>query len=189
MRKSTKWVVTPRRGKPVEIQALWYNALKLMEFWSWSLGKSNENYGRMAQKVRESFNARFWYDEGGYLFDVVDTSQGDDRSFRPNQIFSISLRFPVLDPKHWKSVVDSVERLLTPYGLRTLEPEDKNYHPHYQGNRWERDAAYHQGLVWPWLIGGFLDTWLKVYDDPGKVREFLKPFEKHLTEAGIGSGQ
>ena len=186
--KVDEWVVTPRRGKPVEIQALWYNALKLMEVWSWSLGKSNETYGRMAQKVRESFNARFWFDEGGYLYDVVDTSQGDDRSFRPNQIFSISLRFPVLDPKHWKSVVDSVEkRLLTPYGLRTLEPEDKNYHPHYQGNRWERDAAYHQGLVWPWLIGGFLDAWTKVYDDPGKVREFLKPFEKHLTEAGIGS--
>jgi predicted glycogen debranching enzyme len=186
--KVDEWVVTPRRGKPVEIQALWFNALKLMEIWSNLLGKPEENYEQLANEVFKSFNTKFWYENGQYLYDVIDTNQGDDASLRPNQIFSIALHFPVLHSHRWKSVVDLVEaKLLTPFGLRTLDPADKDYHGYYRGNRWERDAAYHQGLVWPWLIGGFMDAWKKVYQDQQKAGEFLKSFELHLTKAGIGT--
>lgn len=186
--KVDEWVVTPRRGKPVEIQALWFNALKLMEHWSQMLNHPSEFYGSLAQKVFESFNTRFWYEKGGYLYDVVDSHKGSDASLRPNQIFTISLRFPILKKDLWKPVVDKVEeRLLTPYGLRTLDPQDRHYHAHYEGNRWNRDAAYHQGLVWTWLIGSFLDAWNKVYQDHQKAQQFFKALEEHLKEEGIGT--
>jgi predicted glycogen debranching enzyme len=185
--KVDEWVVTPRRGKPVEIQALWFNALKLMESWSHLLNKESQRFADLAQKVYTSFNSRFWY-EKGYLFDVIDTPKGNDSSLRPNQIISMSLRFPILNQDQWKSVVDIIEtKLLTPFGLRTLDPAHKDYHGHYEGSRWERDAAYHQGLVWTWLMGHFIDAWQKVYNDSDKTTDFLKPFEGHLKDAGIGT--
>ncbi len=186
--KVDEWVVTPRRGKPVEIQGLWFNALKLMETWSQLLEKPDELYFDLSKKVFESFNQRFWYEKGGYLFDVVDTERGSDDSLRPNQIMALSLRFPVLDQKFWKPVIDVIEKkLLTPLGLRTLDPLDKRYHGRYTGSRWDRDAAYHQGLVWTWLIGPFFDAYKKIYQDPHKIEDLLKYFSLHLQEAGIGT--
>jgi len=186
--KVDEWVVTPRRGKPVEIQALWYNALKLMESWSSTLGKSGDVYTELANRVAVSFNQRFWFQEGGYLYDVVDTEKGDDASLRPNQIMAVSLRFPVLEQKFWKPVVDVVEaKLLTPLGLRTLDQADRRYHGHYEGSLWDRDAAYHQGLVWTWLIGPFFDAYKKIYNEPEKVKGLLQAFEPHLQQAGVGT--
>jgi predicted glycogen debranching enzyme len=182
------WVVTPRRGKPVEIQALWYNALRLMERWAGTLGKASERYAALAARARGSFNARFWYEAGGYLQDVIDTEEGDDSSLRPNQIFALSLRFPVLDERRWRPVLDLVQdRLLTPFGLRTLDPGAPDYHPRYEGDLRTRDAAYHQGLVWAWLIGHLVDAWTRVHGDASGSRRFLAAFERHLTEAGIGT--
>jgi predicted glycogen debranching enzyme len=183
------WVVTPRRGKPVEIQALWYNALRLMTDWARLLGKPPERYVSLAGQANRSFNERFWYEAGGHLYDVIDGEEGQhDPSLRPNQIFSLSLRYPVLAEARWKAVVDVVaERLLTPYGLRTLDPSHKDYHPKYEGDLWARDSAYHQGLVWAWLIGPFLDAWRRVYPDLGEARRILAGLLAHLQDAGVGS--
>jgi predicted glycogen debranching enzyme len=186
--KVADWVVTPRRGKPVDVQALWYNALRLMQVWAQELEQPSEPYVGLAERARESFNQRFWYKDGGYLFDVINGNDGSDLKLRPNQIFALSLRFPVLDKNFWKPVVDVVEeRLLTPVGLRTLAPGDKDYRPHYEGDRWARDAAYHQGLVWPWLIGHFLDARRRVYGQSFDTRHYLMGFEEQLREAGIGT--
>lgn len=150
------WVVTPRRGKAVEINALWYNALRLIGHWT---GKPLEE----AERCYASFNRRFWCPEG-YLYDVIDGPEGNDSSLRPNQIFALSLRFPVLEESRWKQVVERVRReLLTPVGLKTLAERDPNFKPYYDGDLRARDAAYHQGTVWPWLIGPFIDAWMKVY--------------------------
>jgi predicted glycogen debranching enzyme len=187
--KVEDWVVTPRRGKPVEIQALWYNALCLMTVWSELLGESGkEFFDQQAKKAFESFNSRYWYAEGKYLFDVIDGEAGDDPSLRPNQVFAFSLRFPILKRDRWAAVLDIVDqKLLTPFGLRTLDPSHKDFRNRYEGDRWARDAAYHQGLVWTWLIGPFMDAWLRVHGDSELARQFIKPFEKHLHEAGIGT--
>lgn len=186
--KVDEWVVTPRRGKPVEIQALWFNALKLMEQWGQALNEPVADYRVLAEKVHTSFNTHFWFTEGGYLYDVIDAERGYDIALRPNQIFAISLRYPVLKSECWKAVIDIVEeKLLTPLGLRTLDPAHPDYHGRYEGDRWNRDAAYHQGLVWAWLIGHFVDAWKKVYHDPQKAREFFQAFEIHLGEAAIGT--
>jgi predicted glycogen debranching enzyme len=187
--KVADWVVTPRRGKPVEIQALWYNALRLLERWAEELGEAKTYYADLAARVHESFNTRYWYEKGGYLSDVIDGEDpADTTRLRPNQIFAVSLRFPVLDASLWKPVVDVVEeKLLTPYGLRTLAPGEKEYRPRYEGDRWARDAAYHQGLVWPWLIGHFLDARRRVYGHSHDNRHFLRAFEGHLRDAGIGT--
>ena len=148
-----------------------------------------DKVARYAEQARDSFNRRFWNADGKYLYDVVDGEQGDDAAFRPNQIFAISLDHPVLDEARWKAVVDQVsERLLTPFGLRSLAPGHPDYKATYSGDLRSRDAAYHQGTVWAWLIGPFIDAWLRVH--PGefdKAREFLAGFEPHLREAGIGS--
>jgi predicted glycogen debranching enzyme len=182
------WVVTPRRGKPVEIQALWYNALRLMATWGEDLGKSSEEFLALAQRAFDSFNARFWFEPGGYLFDVIDGEKGDDSSFRPNQVFSMSLRFPILAEAFWRAVLDCVaERLLTPVGLRSLDRDHEDYKPNYDGDLRNRDAAYHQGTVWAWLIGHFLDAWRRVYPDAKNARALLLGFEEHLRDAGIGS--
>lgn len=182
------WVVTPRRGKPVEIQALWYNALRLMEVWAEELGEPSDDYRELAEQAAESFNARFWFESGGYLYDVIDGEQGDDPSLRPNQIFAISLRFPILEEPRWRSVLETVaDRLLTPVGLRSLEPGHRDYQPYYVGDLRARDAAYHQGTVWAWLIGHFLDAWRKVHPNDARERTMLKGLEAHLREAGIGT--
>lgn len=189
--KMGDWVVTPRRGKAVEINALWYNALRLLEEWTHKgLGEEvARSIAPYAEQAYRSFNERFWYEKGGYLYDVVDGEQGDDPACRPNQIFAISLRHPVLDPTKWKPVLEVVrERLLTPVGLRSLAPDHLDYKPTYDGDLRARDAAYHQGTVWAWLIGPFVDAWLKVYpEDRRGARRFLQGFVPHLTEACIGS--
>jgi predicted glycogen debranching enzyme len=182
------WVVTPRRGKPVEIQALWYNALKWMAAWSAEIGESPTMYEDYAQRARKAFNRRYWNEARGCLKDVIDGPDGDDVSLRPNQIFAISLPHPVLEERHWASVVDVVRReLLTPFGLRTLSRDHPDYKQHYRGDLRSRDAAYHQGTVWPWLLGHFIDAWLKVHPDPVEARAMLRAFPEHLYEAGIGS--
>jgi predicted glycogen debranching enzyme len=183
------WVVTPRRGKAVEINALWYNALRLLADWLREAQDPDaDEVAVVADKAHGSFNSRFWYDAGGYLYDVVDGEDGDDTAFRPNQIFAIALDHPVLDRGHWQAVVTAVRaKLVTPVGLRSLAPGEPDYKPHYFGDLRARDAAYHQGTVWAWLIGPFIDAWLRVYpDDRAAARHFLDGFEPHLAQAGIG---
>jgi predicted glycogen debranching enzyme len=187
------WIVTPRRGKAVEINALWYNALRLLEKWlqeenvSAPVGKIT----KLADLARQSFNQRFWNAETGHLYDVVDGEDGqDDPACRPNQLFAMSLSHPVLDPAHWASVFRNVQdRLLTPVGLRTLSPDHPDYKATYHGDLRTRDAAYHQGTVWPWLVGSYTDAWLRVYPEQRKeARDYLNELlERHLHEACIGS--
>jgi predicted glycogen debranching enzyme len=185
------WVVTPRRGKAVEINALWYNALRLLE--GWVRDEQGEDASRPlaehAERARVSFNHRFWYAAGGYLYDVVDGEADDDPACRPNQVFAIALDHPVLDRSRWEPVLDVVRRrLLTPVGLRSLAPGHPDYKPQYYGDLRSRDATYHQGTVWAWLIGPFLDAWLKLHpDDRAGGRRFLAGFAEHLGEACIGS--
>jgi len=189
--KMDNWVVTPRRGKPVEINALWYNALRLLENW---LTEENEpehavRVAACAQKARASFNARFWSEPLQHLLDVVDGPDGDDSACRPNQLFAISLKHPVLDESRWPAVVEVARaKLLTPVGLRSLSPDHKDFKPKYDGDLRLRDGAYHQGTVWAWLIGPFVDAWLKVH--PGDFEtagKFLDGFERHLNDACVGS--
>jgi predicted glycogen debranching enzyme len=188
--KVDDWVVTPRRGKPVEINALWYNALRLVTEWLREEGDplalQTHDY---ADRARESFNRRFWFDEGGYLYDVVDGEQGDDSACRPNQIMAVSLDHPVLDRARWLPVFDVVkERLLTPVGLRSLAPGHRDYKAQYYGDLRARDAAYHQGTVWGWLVGPFVDAWLRLHpDDTAGARRCLEGFEAHLSDAGVGT--
>ncbi len=191
------WVVTPRRGKAVEINALWYNALRLLEHWleeesveaATALPEPRPTIRELASRARASFNARFWNAEAGYLLDVVDGEKGDDPACRPNQLFAISLPHPILEPSRWRPVVDVVrQRLLTPVGLRSLAPGHPDYKSTYSGDLRARDAAYHQGTVWGWLIGPFVDAWLKVHpDDRAGARRFLEGLVPHLDEACIGS--
>lgn len=188
--KVNDWVVTPRRGKAVELNALWYNALNLLASWLDEEDPSAALKMRgHAQRARETFNQRFWYEDGGYLYDVIDGPQGPDSSCRPNQIFAISLDYPILDQKYWPAVLQAVEsNLLTPVGLRSLAPSHPDYKACYKGDLLTRDAAYHQGTVWGWLIGPFIDAWLKVHSqDFNGAKKFLAGFEKHLGEAGIGT--
>ena len=185
------WVVTPRRGKAVEINGLWYNALRLMERWSREEGDESAAHALAghADRARASFNRRFWYEAGGYLYDVVDGPDGDDPSLRPNQLLAVSPRFPVLDPQRWRSVLRVVrEKLVTPVGLRSLAPGSPEYKARYYGDLRARDAAYHQGTVWAWLVGPLVDAWLKVEpDDRATAWGFLQGFKAHLGEACLGT--
>ncbi|MGI9086165.1 MAG: amylo-alpha-1,6-glucosidase [Chthoniobacterales bacterium] len=191
--KMGDWVVTPRRGKAVEINALWFNALKLLEGWLRETGDdaAAQKYGEHAQRAYDSFNRRFWFAEGGYLYDVVDclAGDGDDSACRPNQIFAVSLDHPALQQDRWAAVVEVVQReLLTPFGLRSLSPKHPDYKPTYHGDLRTRDAAYHQGTVWAWLIGPFIDAWEKVHpNESSKAHRFLERFPEHLSEAGLGT--
>jgi predicted glycogen debranching enzyme len=184
------WVVTPRRGKAVELNALWYNALCLLDTWTRRYGGGGAlNVSGHARRAYESFNKRFWYEEGGYLYDLVDGEHGPDPSCRPNQIFAISLPHPVLDKARWPAVLDVVRsKLLTPVGLRSLAPLSPDYKPRYYGDLRSRDAAYHQGTVWAWLIGPFIDACLKVNErDRAGARQILAGFQQHLDDACVGS--
>jgi predicted glycogen debranching enzyme len=184
------WVVTPRRGKAVEINALWFNALRLMERWAPDHGDAAGEYRDRADRAERSFNERFWNAQAGYLFDVVDAEGGgNDPKCRPNQVFAISLPHPVLARERWAPVMQVVrERLLTPVGLRSLAPGDPDFKARYFGDLRARDAAYHQGTVWGWLVGPFVDAWLKVYpDDVDGARRALLGFVPHLDQACIGS--
>ena len=185
------WVVTPRRGKAVEINSLWYNALRLLEGWISEERGSVEAQpiAEQAECTRVNFQNKFWNQELGFLFDVIEGESGNDPACRPNQILAISLRHPILDESQWKAVVDVVQqRLVTPVGLRSLAPGHPDYKSRYYGDLRARDAAYHQGTVWGWLIGPFLDAWLKVYpDNPVGARKLLEGFVPHLAEGCIGS--
>ena len=185
------WVVTPRRGNAVEIQALWYNALCIMEDFAHRLGDENarKRYGGLATLTRWSFNRLFWNDKG-YLFDVVSGGP-PDASIRPNQIFAVSLPYTMLRPERAKLVVDVVqEHLLTPYGLRTLAPSDPQYRGRYTGDPHSRDGAYHQGTVWPWLMGPFITAFIKVNGGSQAARQqaetWLSSLKDHLAAAGLG---
>jgi predicted glycogen debranching enzyme len=181
------WVVTPRRGKAVEINALFYNALCLLAQWLAEEGIADPRIGKAAERARVAFGNRFWNASEGYLFDVVDGPHGNDPALRPNQIFAVSLPHAVLDSSRWQAVVDIVERtLLTPVGLRSLAPSHADYKPTYDGDLRARDAAYHQGTVWSWLIGPFVDAWQRVH--PGSdASHFLAGFVPHLDDACIGT--
>jgi glycogen debranching enzyme len=160
-----------------------------MESWANRLAYDALEYGILLAQVRDNFARRYWYEEGGYLYDVVDGEHGDDPAFRPNQIFAISLANPVLEEARWERIVHQVrDRLLTPVGLRSLAPDDPDFKPRYFGDLRARDAAYHQGTVWAWLIGPFIDAWLRVHPDAREqARGFLAGFADHLSESGIGS--
>jgi predicted glycogen debranching enzyme len=185
------WVVTPRRGKAVELNALWYNALKLMQRWSNVDGDDDfaAQCARHAQRAFESFNRRFWCAEAGHLYDVIDGPAGDDAALRPNQLLAISLPHPVLEQARWEAVLAVCrQELLTPVGLRSLAPAHPDYRRTYEGNLRERDAAYHQGTVWPWLIGPFIDAWLNAHPgDEATARAFLDGLLEHLDDFGVGS--
>ena len=185
------WVVTPRHGKPVEIQALWYNSLRVMEQLAAKFkdATAKQKYGAMAEKACASFNKVFWNEEAGCLYDVV-TSELRDASIRPNQVLAVSLTNSMITPKRAQSILRVVEHeLLTPRGLRTLSPKDPNYIGRYQGDPRNRDGAYHQGTVWPWLMGPFITAHVKTFGvKAGRefAIEWLSNFQDHLGEACLG---
>ena len=190
--KAGDMVFTPRIGKPVEIQALWYNALCIMADFAEKFGdrKDGEKYLQMADNAKRSFNDLFWNEAEECLFDVVDGEQ-KDASVRPNQIFAVSLPNTMLSIGRAQKIVQKVEaELLTPFGLRSLSPKDSRYCPIYTGTPFERDSAYHEGTVWAWLTGSFVDAYRKVNangrETENRIDEILQSFKTHLTEAGIG---
>jgi predicted glycogen debranching enzyme len=187
--KAGDWVVTPRRGKAVEINALWYNALRLAADWFNRTGdrEGAEQLARAAERAQGSFNRRFWNERAGCLYDVVDGESGDDPAIRPNQLFAISLPHAVLDPARWPAVLDVVEReLVTPVGLRSLSPHHPDFKPTYRGDLLTRDAAYHQGTVWSWLIGPYVDALLRVRNDTNAARRALDGLIAHLGQNCVG---
>ena len=193
--KVDDWVVTPRIGKPVEVNALWYNALIVMVQLAKILGKTETEYQQLAQKTKQGFQ-RFWNSDLAYCYDVVDSPDGNDDSLRPNQIFAVSLpaidqktNFPeLLTPQQQKSVVNTCAReLLTSSGLRSLAVSHPDYQGYYGGDRWQRDGAYHQGTVWGWLIGHFVQAHLKVYQKPDVAKSFLIPMANHLTAGCVSN--
>ena len=177
-------------GKPVEINAYWYNTLKIMELYAPKVGEDGAPYGELAQKVRRSFNEQFWMEDKHCLRDVISGTKSDEQ-IRCNQIWAVSLPFAVLDRERELEVVDTVfEKLYTPYGLRTLEETDPEFHPFYGGEMIERDLAYHQGTVWTFPLGGYYLAYLKVHDysEDAKqtVRCQLEVMEAALREGCIG---
>ena len=187
--------VTPREGKAVEIQALWYNTLCTMQQLANRFGETEleQKYMAMADKTSQSFNEKFWSPEAGYLFDVLNPS-GADASLRPNQILAISLDYPILDRARWQQVIDAINgQLATPYGLRTLSPSDPKYIGKYLGDRASRDLAYHNGTIWPWLLGPFVSAYLKNegYDERSRehvMQKLILPFfTAGIKLAGLGT--
>lgn len=179
--------ITARIGKPVEINALWFNALQVMAWLASEVGKRGEEYKRLAERVKKSF-ARYWNRERQCCFDVIDGPNGDDGSLRPNQVFAVSLPESPLGEEQRKQVVLMCAlHLLTPHGLRSLDPADPAYLGHYGGSQAQRDSAYHQGTVWPWLLGPFVLAHLRVYGNPQQAFAFLEPMAHHLSTAGLGT--
>ncbi|GCE20418.1 amylo-alpha-1,6-glucosidase [Dictyobacter kobayashii] len=185
------WVVTPRFGKPVEINALWYYALTAMETWAVRLSTDAAQYGQLRALVRQHFAARFWYAEGGYLYDVVDVegvAGRNDASLRPNQLFAAALTHELLSEQQVASMLQQVtEHLLTPAGLRSLSPDDPAYQSRFSGDQKQRDSAYHQGAVWQWLIGPYVDVHLRVHNDPAALLPLLQPFAQQLWSTCLGT--
>ena len=185
------WVVTPRHGKPVEIQALWYNALRMMEdlakrFKDW---KAEKRYEEMAERARDSFNRSFWNQEAGCLYDVID-GDARDGSLRPNQVLAISLTHSMVSAERAEQILQVIEReLLAPRGLRTLAPSDPRYAGRYQGDSRSRDSVYHQGTAWPWLMGPYITAYVKTFGEKAGrdvAAEWLEEFSKHLGEGCLG---
>lgn len=180
-------VITPRIGKPVEVNALWYNALAAMGEFSQHLGKSPAVYNTLAASALAGFN-RFWNPVTGYCFDVLDGPHGNEASLRPNQLLAVSLPQSPLSPDQQRAVVIACSQaLLASYGMRSLAPSDPAYQGIYTGDQSHRDAAYHQGTVWAWLTGPFLDAHLRVFGDRALALRILEPFADHLSGAGLGS--
>jgi predicted glycogen debranching enzyme len=185
--KVDDWVVTPRIGKPVEINALWYNALRIMADLARHLGESSEPYDGAAERVRASF-VRFWNEVTGYCYDVIEGPGGDDAKLRPNQLFAVCLPFSPLTVTQQRAVVDvCAHHLVTPHGLRSLAPFEPGYTGHYGGDRRQRDAAYHQGTIWGWLMGPFVRAHLRIYGHPAAARSYLQPLFQQLAGHGVGS--
>jgi predicted glycogen debranching enzyme len=202
--KVDDWVVTPRIGKPIEVNALWYNALLIMAQFAEKLGVAGAEYRLLADQTRKGFQ-RFWYADGGYCYDFLDGPEGEEDAFRPNQIFAVAL--PALDWRlgerssrkaplgpdllshaQQKAVVDRVARqLLTSHGLRSLAPDHPDYKGQYKGDRYERDGCYHQGTVWGWLMRPFVQAHLRVYQKPTLAKSFLEPMADHLRDGCIGN--
>ena len=184
--KVADWVVTPRAGKPVEIGALWYNALERMASLAACIDEPDV-YSAIAERTRAGFD-RFWNDAAGCCFDVIDGPSGNDPSIRPNQLFAVSLPHSPLQAGRQRAIVEKcAAELLTSSGLRTLAPSDPRFTPHYGGSQHDRDAAYHQGTVWPWLLGSFAVAHARVFGDPPLARSFLTPLAEQLTDAGLGT--
>ncbi|MEB3252717.1 MAG: amylo-alpha-1,6-glucosidase [Cyanobacteriota bacterium] len=198
------WVITPRIGKPIEINALWYNALLTLSQFSEALGQPSDDYRTLAEQTRQGLQ-RFWSDRLGHCYDVIDGPDGDDPSLRPNQIFAVALpglnawpqtssqaspqhHQPIFSPLRQKAIVDRVaQTLLTSYGLRSLSPHHPNYAGHYGGDPVQRDSQYHQGPVWGWLMGPFVQAHWQVYQDSAAAQSFLAPLADHLISGCIGS--
>jgi predicted glycogen debranching enzyme len=186
------WVVTPRMGKPVEIQALWYNALKIFAYLL-DLNYQSQNASAMeeaAQKAKDTFLSRFWNQDGNYLYDLIDENNQPDASIRPNQLFAISLPFPLIEGEKAQAVFNCVEEhLYTPVGLRSLSPDDQGYYGSYEGDWKRRDASYHQGGVWSWLLGPYVDVMMRVSGDHAHrlSQKVIYDFAYHLEEGCIGS--
>jgi len=185
------WVVTPRQGKAVEVNALWYNALMIMSELSREFGFGDEadRYTERAHKVAKVFTEVFWEEQNGYLYDCVD---GDhkDAAIRPNQIFAISLPFALVSGKRAKQIFSVItEKLVTPFGLRSLSPDDSNYRPHYEGDPLSRDGAYHQGTVWSWLLGPYITALVKIEGTIGQkwAERIIEMMIPHLSDGCIGS--
>ena len=183
------WVVTPRIGKPVEINALWYNTLRILSlFLQERDNDAAKHYQTLADKARASFHSRFLLPGQSHLADVIDGPNGDDLTMRPNQIFAISLPFPLLEGAEAEMVVNAVGRtLLTTYGLRSLSSDNPAYRGDYIGDQRRRDSGYHQGPVWPWLMGAYVEAHYRVYHDAQAALALLQPFQYHLSDAGLGS--
>ena len=182
------WVVTPRMGKPVEVNALWYNALRILQHLAERFGQ-RADYGQRAAEVRASFERLFWCEDRGYLCDVV-APEGPDWAIRPNQVFALSLPFPLVEGERARRVLSVIDQhLLTPRGLRSLSPSDPAYCARYAGGPWERDGAYHQGTVWAWLIGPYITALCRCHGRAGRQRgrALLDGFAEHLHEAGLGT--
>ncbi|MBN2110854.1 MAG: glycogen debranching enzyme N-terminal domain-containing protein [Methanosarcinaceae archaeon] len=188
--------ITPRKGKACEINALWYNSLRCAERMGEHLGKDTAAYSEIAESAKDSFVKKFWNNERSCLYDTIpgpgDMPEGKDASVRPNQIFAVSLPFTLLPRRMEKSIVDVVRKeLLTPYGLRTLSPSDPGYIGTYGGDTLNRDRAYHNGTVWPWLLGAYITAYRKVNeyseDNRKDMESLLSGLEMHLDEAGTGT--
>lgn len=186
--KVDSWVVTPRIGKAVEINALWHNALGCMAQFARQLGQSEAPYQRLLAQAGESFS-KFWQPQAGYCFDVIDGPEGNDPALRPNQLFAVSLAYaPPLSLAQQKAIVDRcAQELLTSHGLRSLAPGHRQYIGTYGGDRYQRDGAYHQGTVWAWLIGPFVQAHFKVYQDRALALSFLEPLMQHLQAGCVGT--
>ncbi|MFQ5857035.1 MAG: amylo-alpha-1,6-glucosidase [Anaerolineae bacterium] len=185
--KVSDWVVTPRIGKPVEINALWYNALRVLADFARRLGEPADGYDILGDQTKAGF-ARFWNDSSGYCYDMLDGPDGDDDALRPNPLLAVSLTHSPLTDQQQRAVVDvCARRLLTSHGLRSLVTDDPAYIGRYGGHQGQRDGAYHQGTVWSWLIGPFISAHLRVYRDPKRARSYLMPFVQHLSDHCVGS--